>query len=256
VANKTMPCAENNELIDTFTKRGSKCSGDALTLLGSADVYGGGSEYFRFWRLPLSSFSWIRFLAQWRARLELCQWRAKTLYSEPGSPWENGHCESFNSKLRDEFLNPEIFYSMKELRVLERWRIHYNTVRPHFSLGYRPPAPETWMTSTSKGNEKWKPLRASHFPNPDGGYLNSEVTALNQLIQRYKRPGSPRSANPFTNFGHEHCISPTKSFCLKQYSLRGGTYEFKNLATHREWDRDCPSVRTVCARSFLSIRCG
>jgi hypothetical protein len=164
VANKTMPCAENNELIDTFTKRGSKCSGDALTLLGSADVYGGGSEYFRFWRLPLSPFSWIPFLAQWRARLELCQWRAKTLYSEPGSPWENGHCESFNSKLRDEFLNPEIFYSMKELRVLERWRIHYNTVRPHFSLGYRPPAPETWMTSTSKGHGEVE--TASRFPLP------------------------------------------------------------------------------------------
>ena len=67
---------------------------------------------------------------------------AKTLYIEPGSPWENGYCESFNSKLRDEFLNGEIFYSMKELRVLaERWRVHYNTVRPHSSLGYRPPAP-------------------------------------------------------------------------------------------------------------------
>jgi transposase InsO family protein len=57
---------------------------------------------------------------------------AKTLYIEPGSPWENGYCESFNSRLRDEFLNDEIFYSMKEIRVLaERWRIHYNTVRPH-----------------------------------------------------------------------------------------------------------------------------
>ena len=67
---------------------------------------------------------------------------AKTLYIEPGSPWENGYCESFNSKLRDEFLNGEIFYSMKELRVLaERWRVHYNTVRPHSSLGYKPPAP-------------------------------------------------------------------------------------------------------------------
>ena len=54
---------------------------------------------------------------------------AKTLYIEPGSPWENGYCESFNSKLRDEFLNPEIFYSMKELRVLaERWRRHYKLV--------------------------------------------------------------------------------------------------------------------------------
>jgi transposase InsO family protein len=55
---------------------------------------------------------------------------AKTLYIEPGSPWENGYCESFNSKLRDEFLNGEIFYSLKEVHVLaERWRVHYNTVR-------------------------------------------------------------------------------------------------------------------------------
>jgi len=53
-------------------------------------------------------------------------------------------------QLRDEFLNPEIFYSIKELRVLaERWHVHYNTVRPHSSLGYRPPAPEAWMTSTT-----------------------------------------------------------------------------------------------------------
>ena len=54
----------------------------------------------------------------------------------------NRYCESFNSKLRDEFLNGEIFYSLKEAQILtERWRVHYNTVRPHSSLGYRPPAP-------------------------------------------------------------------------------------------------------------------
>jgi transposase InsO family protein len=68
----------------------------------------------------------------------------KTLYIEPGSPWENGYNESFNGRLRDELLNGEIFYSMKEAKVLiERWRKHYNTVRPHSALGYRPPAPET-----------------------------------------------------------------------------------------------------------------
>ena len=62
----------------------------------------------------------------------------RRLYIEPGTPWENGYCESFNSKLRDEFLNGEIFYSMKEIRMLaERWRVHYNTVRPHSSLGYQ-----------------------------------------------------------------------------------------------------------------------
>jgi transposase InsO family protein len=69
---------------------------------------------------------------------------AKSVYITPGSPWENGYCESFNGRLRDELLNGEIFYSLREAQVLiERWRVHYNTVRPHGSLGYRPPAPET-----------------------------------------------------------------------------------------------------------------
>ena len=68
---------------------------------------------------------------------------AKTAFSEPGSPWENGYCESFNSKLRDELLNSEIFYSLAEAKVIiEAWRRYYNTERPHSSLGYKPPAPE------------------------------------------------------------------------------------------------------------------
>ena len=67
----------------------------------------------------------------------------QTAYIEPGSPWENGYCESFNSKLRDELLNGEIFSTLREAEILiEAWRQHYNTVRPHSSLGYRPPAPE------------------------------------------------------------------------------------------------------------------
>ena len=61
-----------------------------------------------------------------------------------GSPWENGYNESFNGKLSDELLNREIFYSLKEVEILtEQWRREYNTIRPHSSLGYRPPAPET-----------------------------------------------------------------------------------------------------------------
>ncbi|MEA3389634.1 MULTISPECIES: IS3 family transposase [unclassified Sphingopyxis] len=75
---------------------------------------------------------------QWLAQIGV-----KTLYITPGSPWENGYCESFNGSLRDELLNGEIFYSLAEARILiEAWRRHYNTVRPHSSLGYRPPAPE------------------------------------------------------------------------------------------------------------------
>ena len=81
--------------------------------------------------------------------LELRQWLANlgtgTLYIEPGSPWENGYCESFNGKLRDECLNGEIFYSLKEAQVvIEQWRKEYNTRRPHSALGYRPPATGTY----------------------------------------------------------------------------------------------------------------
>ena len=69
---------------------------------------------------------------------------AKTAYIEPGSPWENGYCESFNARLRDELLNGEIFYTLKEAQIIiEQWRKHYNTVRPHSALGYRPPVPES-----------------------------------------------------------------------------------------------------------------
>jgi putative transposase len=71
----------------------------------------------------------------------------KTLYIEPGSPWENGYIESFNGKLRDELLNREIFTTLKEARVLiEQWRQEYNHIRPHSSLGYQPPAPEVIMS--------------------------------------------------------------------------------------------------------------
>jgi putative transposase len=67
----------------------------------------------------------------------------KTLFIEPGSPWENGYNESFNGTLREEVLNREIFYTVAEAKVLiEQWRREYNTIRPHSSLGYRPPAPE------------------------------------------------------------------------------------------------------------------
>ncbi|MDO6800733.1 integrase core domain-containing protein [Shimia thalassica] len=83
------------------------------------------------------------------------KWRAKfggkTAYIEPGSPWENGYCESFNARLRDELLNGEVFYSLREAQILiEEWRKHYNTKRPHSALGYRPPAPETIVPMESR----------------------------------------------------------------------------------------------------------
>ena len=68
----------------------------------------------------------------------------KTAFIEPGSPWENGSVESFNARFPDELLNRELFYSVREAQIIvEAWRKHYNTKRPHSALGYRPPAPET-----------------------------------------------------------------------------------------------------------------
>ena len=71
---------------------------------------------------------------------------AKTAYIEPRSPWENGYIESFNARFRDELLNSEIFYSLREAQVIvESWRRHHNTIRPHGSIGYKPPAPEVFV---------------------------------------------------------------------------------------------------------------
>lgn len=89
-------------------------------------------------------------LRKWLRRLE-----AQPIYITPGSPWENGYCESFNGKLRDELLNGELFYTLREARVLiERWRVFYNTERPHSSLGYRPPAPETLLLNEELPNQR------------------------------------------------------------------------------------------------------
>ena len=82
--------------------------------------------------------------AKARAQLVRNARSKRRLYIEPGSPWENGYCESFNGRLRDECLNGKLFYSLKEATVvIEQWRNHYNTIRPHSSLDYRPPAPRT-----------------------------------------------------------------------------------------------------------------
>jgi len=85
-----------------------------------------------------------REIRNWLTRLGV-----RTLFIEPGSPWENGYIESFNGKMRDELLNREIFTTLTEARVLiEEWRKEYNQVRPHSSLGYRPPAPEAIIPVT------------------------------------------------------------------------------------------------------------
>ncbi len=95
----------------------------------------------------------------------------KTLYIEPGSPWENGYIESFNGKLQDELLKRELFYTLKEARVLiERWRNQYNHVRPHSSLGYRPPAPEAILagagSATLRRPQPLDSMTSSPKPEP------------------------------------------------------------------------------------------
>ena len=111
-------------------------SRDVLDTLGELFVRPGAPEHIRSDNGPEFIATALR---DWLQRVGV-----KTLYIEPGSTWENGYCESFNSKLRDELLAREIFNDLREAQILiEAWRRHYNTARPHSSLGYRAPAPRT-----------------------------------------------------------------------------------------------------------------
>ena len=129
-------------VIDEFTRRCLAIvvarrlrSDDVLHCLAGLFVEHGPPQHIRSDNGPEFAAKAVR---QWLARLGV-----KTLFTEPASPWENGYCESFNSRLRDELLNGEIFTSLHEAQVLiEAWRRHYNAVRPHSSIGYRPPAPQ------------------------------------------------------------------------------------------------------------------
>jgi len=109
-------------------------SHDVLRVLADLFILRGTPAHIRSDNGPEFTAALVR---GWLERLEV-----RTLFIEPGSPWENGYNESFNGKLRDELLNLEVFASVGEARVLvEAWRREYNEVRPHSSLGYRPPAP-------------------------------------------------------------------------------------------------------------------
>jgi len=131
-------------------------SDDVLATLAGLFVRRGTPAYVRSDNGPELT---ARALRTWLSRVEV-----ETLFIERGSPWENGYIESFNGKLRDELLNREIFYTMHEARVLiERWRREYNEIRPHSSLGYRPPAP----AATRPQN-----------PAPRGGALRSDRLTL------------------------------------------------------------------------------
>ena len=111
-------------------------SEDVIDCLADLFIHRGMPEYLRSDNGAEFTASSVR---EWLARLGVT-----TLFIYPGSPWENGYVESLIGKLRDELLNGEIFYTLKEAQVLiGRWRQEYNHIRPHSSLGYRAPAPET-----------------------------------------------------------------------------------------------------------------
>ena len=102
----------------------------------------------------------------------------KTAFIEPGSPWENGYIESFNGKLGDELLDPELFDTLLEAQVLvERWRKYYNHLRPHSALGYRPPAPAAWMMGEQRlglslygpTGQVAKSMAEARYPRPQAG---------------------------------------------------------------------------------------
>jgi transposase InsO family protein len=130
-------------VIDEFTRESLAIvvnrqlrSDDVLAMLTELFVQRGSPEHIRSDNGP--EFC-AKAVSGWLKRLDV-----KTLFIEPGSPWENGYVESFNGKLRDELLDREVFSTLLEARTLiEDWRLHYNQVRPHSALNYRPPAPET-----------------------------------------------------------------------------------------------------------------
>ncbi len=115
---------------------------DVIEALANAMLLHGTPEYLR-------SDNGTEFTAN-KIRKWLKNAGVITAYIEPGSPWENGFCESFNARMRDEFLNGELFGNMLEAEILtKRWVQYYNEIRPHSSLGGRPPAPQTIIPATA-----------------------------------------------------------------------------------------------------------
>jgi len=130
-------------IIDEFTREALMIKVDRK--LNSGDVIDALTDLFILRGPPafIRSDNGPEFIAQ-AVRDWITAVGSKTAYIEPGSPWENGYCESFNARFRDELLNGEIFYTLKEAKIIiEQWRKHFNTIRPHSALGYQPPRPET-----------------------------------------------------------------------------------------------------------------
>ncbi len=133
-------------IIDEYTRECLKMKVNRK--IGSQDVIDELFNLFIFRGIPghIRSDNGPEFTAK-AVRSWLNRLGVKTMFIEPGSPWENGYIESFNGKLRDELLSREVFNTLEEARVLiEQWRREYNQVRPHSALGYKPPAPEAILS--------------------------------------------------------------------------------------------------------------
>ena len=130
-----------------------------LETLAELFVFRGVPDYIRSDNGPEFTANAVR---EWLGKVGV-----KTLFITPGSPWENGYNESFNGTLRDQLLNGELFYTLKEAKaVLEQWRWHYNHVRPHSSLGYKPPAPEAVLPGRPGSQPLSRGLQTANSTTP------------------------------------------------------------------------------------------
>ncbi len=146
-------------VLDKFTREALAIKVDRK--LGSAEVLETLAELMLERGVPehIRSDNGPKFVAQ-AVRNWIAAVGSKTAYIEPGSPWENGYVENFNSKLRDELLNREIFYSLREAQILiEGWRHHYNPIRPHSALRWTPPAPKVRLPK----HHIWPALTLDHY---------------------------------------------------------------------------------------------
>jgi transposase InsO family protein len=130
------------ECLATLVDRKIKAD-DVINQLFNLFVFRGIPEHIRSDNGPEFTAKAVR---KW-----LQQLKVKTLFIEPGSPWENGYIESFNGKMRDELLDRELFYTLEEAKVLiNQWRTEYNQIRPHSAKNYHPPAPEAILAAVTR----------------------------------------------------------------------------------------------------------
>ena len=156
--------------------------------LNSTDVIDALTDLFIVRGIPgyIRSHDGLEFIAE-----AVRQWikavGSETAYIEPGSPCENGSCESFHARLKDELFHGEIFCTLREAKiVIEQWRRHYNTKRPHSALGYRPPAPESNITMETR-------------------------RVMHQVSNRTKRWGQVRRTTSCHGLLAKHRTQPTRS---------------------------------------------